>query len=52
MTQTVLITGANRGIGLALARRLKGRGDDVIAAVRSSSAELDGLGVRVDVAST
>ncbi|MFT3924862.1 MAG: SDR family oxidoreductase [Myxococcales bacterium] len=48
MTQTVLITGANRGIGLALARRLKDRGDHVIAAVRSSSPALDGLGVRVE----
>lgn len=44
----VLITGANRGIGLALAREYQGRGDDVIAAVRRSSPELDALGVRVE----
>ena len=44
---TILITGANRGIGLELTRRCAGRGDDVIAVCRSSSAELDGLGVEV-----
>jgi NAD(P)-dependent dehydrogenase (short-subunit alcohol dehydrogenase family) len=44
---TTLITGANRGIGLELARQLKARGDDVIAAVRESSADLEALGVRV-----
>ena len=44
---TILITGANRGIGLALARAYVARGDDVIAAVRVSSDALDGLGVRV-----
>jgi len=42
-----VITGANRGIGLALARLLKQRGDTVVAACRKSSAELDGLGVEV-----
>lgn len=44
---TTLITGANRGIGLELARQLKGRGDDVIACCRSASNELDALGVRI-----
>ncbi len=44
---TVLITGANRGIGLALARAYKARGDDVIAACRTTSADLNGLGVEV-----
>ncbi len=34
MTQTVLVTGANRGIGLALVRDLLARGDRVIAACR------------------
>jgi NAD(P)-dependent dehydrogenase (short-subunit alcohol dehydrogenase family) len=48
MQRTILVTGANRGIGLALASRLKARGDSVIAAVRSSSKELDALGVRVE----
>jgi NAD(P)-dependent dehydrogenase (short-subunit alcohol dehydrogenase family) len=34
---TVLVTGANRGIGLALVRRLVARGDTVHAAVRQAS---------------
>lgn len=42
-----LVTGANRGIGLALAKSLKSRGHDVIAAVRKSSPELDALGVEI-----
>jgi NAD(P)-dependent dehydrogenase (short-subunit alcohol dehydrogenase family) len=46
MTLSV-ITGANRGIGLALAELLKQRGDTVIAACRKSSPELDLLGVEV-----
>jgi NAD(P)-dependent dehydrogenase (short-subunit alcohol dehydrogenase family) len=43
-----LITGANRGIGLELARQLKARGDQVIAVCRKPSAELEALGVRVE----
>lgn len=45
---TTLITGANRGLGLALARLSQERGDNVIAVCRRSSVELDGLGVRVE----
>ena len=45
---TYLITGANRGIGLEYCRQLQERGDKVIATCRSSSSELDGLGVRVE----
>ena len=44
---TWLVTGANRGIGLELARQLHGRGDTVIAACRSSSEALDAVGCRV-----
>ncbi|MES1205583.1 MAG: SDR family oxidoreductase [Pseudomonadota bacterium] len=44
---TVLITGSNRGIGLALCRAVKARGDRVIATCRHSSPELDALGVEV-----
>lgn len=44
---TVLVTGANRGIGLQICQQLAERGDDVIAVCRSSSDELDALGVRV-----
>jgi NAD(P)-dependent dehydrogenase (short-subunit alcohol dehydrogenase family) len=43
----VLITGANRGIGLELTRQLHGRGDTVLAACRTSSAALNELGVKV-----
>jgi NAD(P)-dependent dehydrogenase (short-subunit alcohol dehydrogenase family) len=48
MSRTALVTGANRGIGLALSRRLKERGRDVIAVCRKSSPPLDALGVRVE----
>ena len=44
---TVVITGANRGIGLELARQFKQRGDDVVAACRESSKELAKLDVEV-----
>lgn len=40
----VVITGANRGIGLELVRQLKERGDSVVAVCRKSSAELSALG--------
>ncbi len=43
-----LITGANRGIGLELARQLKARGDEVVAACRTASPALKALGVRVE----
>ena len=44
---TVVITGANRGIGLELARQFKQRGDQVVAACRKSSDELAKLDVEV-----
>jgi NAD(P)-dependent dehydrogenase (short-subunit alcohol dehydrogenase family) len=44
---TVLITGANRGIGLEFARQFDETGWDVIATARQSSPELDSLGVTV-----
>ena len=44
---TVVITGANRGIGLELARQYKQRGEDVVAICRSSSEELAKLDVEV-----
>jgi len=43
-----VVTGANRGIGLELARQLKDRGASVVAVCRKSSPELDALGVRVE----
>jgi NAD(P)-dependent dehydrogenase (short-subunit alcohol dehydrogenase family) len=45
---TVLITGANRGIGLEFARQYSQDGWDVIAAARHSSTELDALSVWVE----
>jgi len=44
---TIVITGANRGIGLELARQFKKRGDDVVAACRESSEGLTKLDVEV-----
>jgi NAD(P)-dependent dehydrogenase (short-subunit alcohol dehydrogenase family) len=44
---TFLITGANRGIGLEMTRQLIARDDEVIAACRQSSPELEQLGVEI-----
>lgn len=44
---TVLVTGANRGIGLQLCTQFMARGDDVIATCRSASDDLLQLGVRI-----
>ena len=44
----VLITGANRGLGLEFAREYKEAGWDVVATARQSSPELESLGVRVE----
>ena len=45
---TVLITGANRGIGLEFARQYAAEGWAVVATVREHSPELDALNVRVE----
>ena len=47
MAKTIVITGANRGIGLAMASIFSERGDSVYAVCRQSSEELDALGVKV-----
>lgn len=44
----VLITGASRGIGLALCRHYQERGDTIIAVCREPSAALKELGVRIE----
>lgn len=44
---TVLITGANRGIGLELCRQFHARGDDVIAVCRTPSDGLEQTGAAV-----
>jgi NAD(P)-dependent dehydrogenase (short-subunit alcohol dehydrogenase family) len=43
----ILITGANRGIGLEMVRQYTDRGDEVIAVCRQSSPDLDATGARV-----
>ena len=47
----VLIVGSNRGIGLEICKQLAARGDEVVAACRRSSDELDQLGkdAKVDI---
>tara|TARA_B110000285_G_scaffold126749_1_gene142887 strand:- start:893 stop:1567 length:675 start_codon:yes stop_codon:yes gene_type:complete len=47
MSQRVLVTGTNRGIGLELCRQLKQRGDEVIATCRKASKELKELDVEI-----
>src|SRR5689334_10986191 len=44
----VLVTGANRGIGLEFARQYSADGWDVVVTARQSSPELDGLSIRVE----
>ena len=44
----ILITGANRGLGLEFVRQYKEAGWDIVATARETSAELDSLGVRVE----
>jgi len=55
MSKNIVITGANRGIGLAMSRHFKAQGDNVFALCRKTSVELDALAVNVikevDVAS-
>jgi NAD(P)-dependent dehydrogenase (short-subunit alcohol dehydrogenase family) len=43
-----VVTGANRGIGLALVQQLHGRGVAVVAVCRQTSPALQALGVRVE----
>jgi NAD(P)-dependent dehydrogenase (short-subunit alcohol dehydrogenase family) len=45
---TVLITGANRGIGLEFARQYSSDGWDVIATARQASPELEALDVNIE----
>lgn len=45
--QTVVITGANRGIGLELARHYAGQGCEVIGVCREASSELSEVAARV-----
>ena len=43
----ILISGANRGIGLEFTRQFKARGDEVLAACRKPSPELEAAGVEI-----
>jgi len=47
MKNIIVITGANRGIGLAMTRHFLQQGDTVYAACRQSSPELDALSVNI-----
>jgi NAD(P)-dependent dehydrogenase (short-subunit alcohol dehydrogenase family) len=47
MTNTVLVTGANRGIGLEFCRHYQHRGDQVIGVCRQRSNELQEMGVEI-----
>lgn len=47
MSRTVLITGANRGIGLELARHYAKQGDNVIGVCREASDELNQIAFKV-----
>jgi len=47
VSKTVLITGANRGIGLEFVRLYKKQGAEVLALCRNSSDELDATGAKV-----
>ncbi|MBL4764906.1 MAG: SDR family oxidoreductase [Colwellia sp.] len=47
MSKTIVITGANRGIGLAMAKICQQRGDTVYALCRHSSPQLNALKVNV-----
>lgn len=47
MPDVAVITGANRGVGLALATELKAKGFEIIGVCRSSSGELDAVASRV-----
>ncbi|MGJ6968483.1 3-oxoacyl-ACP reductase FabG [Streptosporangium sp. G11] len=51
MKRSVLVTGGNRGIGLAIARELAGAGDAVAVTYRTSDAPEGLFGVRCDVTS-
>lgn len=45
--KVIVITGANKGIGLQLCAQLKTRGEEVIAVCRKTSPELSALDVRI-----
>jgi len=47
MSKIIVITGANRGIGFAMAKICSQRGDSVYALCRKSSPQLGALGVKV-----
>jgi 3-oxoacyl-[acyl-carrier protein] reductase len=51
MSRTVLVTGGNRGIGLAIARELAGNGDKVAVTYRSGTPPDGLIGARCDVTS-
>jgi 3-oxoacyl-[acyl-carrier protein] reductase len=49
VSKSILVTGGNRGIGLAIARAFAANGDQVAVTYRSGDAPTEFLGVRCDV---
>lgn len=52
MSRSVLVTGGNRGIGLAVARAFAAGGDSVAVTYRSGEPPADFLGVKCDITDT
>ena len=52
MSRNVLVTGGNRGIGLAIAEHFKTLGDNVVITYRSGNPPAGFVSIKMDVTST